>query len=232
MTTGSMRPLIGRGEELAAVRRRFAALGDGPALVGIAGDPGLGTTRLLAEIAAWAARAGAHVCSTTPEALPQALSALPVPTAPTALVTPTTPTTPAAPTAPTAPVVLLVDDVHRCGEEARGALTGLLESPRDGVLLVLGYRPRQCPPGLLAALTAAHPGRHAEHLDLAPLDRAGAEEFAGAAPCARHRATLHQDSGGNPRLLALLTASCEGPGTCPGDAPGAGPFAARRVRNR
>ncbi|MFK0050197.1 LuxR C-terminal-related transcriptional regulator [Streptomyces sp. NPDC090741] len=211
MTTGSIRPLIGRGEELAAVRRRFAALGDGPALVGIAGDPGLGTTRLLAEIAAWAARAGAHVCSTNPEALPQALSALPALTA--------------------APAVVIVDDVHRCGEAAREALTGLLETPRDGVLLVLGYRPRQCPPALLTALTAAHPGRHAEHLDLAPLDRAGAEEFAGAGLCARHRATLHQNSGGNPRLLALLAASCEGPGACPGeapgDAPGARPFAAR-----
>ncbi|MFE2477645.1 LuxR C-terminal-related transcriptional regulator [Streptomyces sp. NPDC059389] len=207
MTTGSIRPLIGRGEELAAVRRRFAALGDGPALVGIAGDPGLGTTRLLTEIAAWAARAGAHVRTTHPEALPQALSALPAPT--------------------TAPVVLIVDDVHRCDEAARKALTGLLETPRDGVLLVLGHRPRQCPPALLAALTATRPGLHAEHLDLAPLDRAGAEEFAGTALCARHRATLHQDSGGNPRLLALLAASCEGPGTCPGDAPGTHPFAAR-----
>ncbi|MFI5671325.1 LuxR C-terminal-related transcriptional regulator [Streptomyces sp. NPDC051704] len=207
MTTGSMRPLIGRGEELAAVRRRYAALGDGPALVGIAGDPGLGTTRLLTEIAAWAARAGAHVRTTNPEALPQALSALPAPTG--------------------APVVVIVDDVHRCGEAAREALTGLLEAPREGVLLVLGHRPRQCPPALLAALTATRPGLHAEHLDLAPLDRAGAEEFAGAALCARHRATLHQDSGGNPRLLALLAASCEGPGACPGDAPGTHPFAAR-----
>ncbi|MYT26966.1 hypothetical protein GTW69_43015, partial [Streptomyces sp. SID7760] len=183
MTTGSLRPLIGRGEELAAVRRRFAALGDGPALVGIAGDPGLGTTRLLAEIAAWAARSGAHVCTTNPEALPQAISALPALTA--------------------APVVVIVDEVHRCGESARVALTGLLQTPRNGVLLVLGYRPRQCPPAVLAALTAAHPGRHAEHLDLAPLDRAGTEEFAGAGLCARHRATLHQDSGGNPRLLTL-----------------------------
>ncbi|MGW1014574.1 LuxR C-terminal-related transcriptional regulator [Streptomyces termitum] len=260
MTTGSTRPLIGRERELAAVRGRFAALADGPALVGIAGEPGLGTTRLLAEIAAWAAGAGARVHTTTPEALPRTLAALPtaarphVPAAPGHVAAepartpaardrapgetaqaPAAParasarTAPAAPAAApsAAPVVVIVDDVHRCDGAARRALDGLLEAPGDGTLIVLGYRPRQCPPGLLAALTAPHPGRATEHLDLAPLDRAGAEEFAGAGLCARHRAALHRDGAGVPRLLALLAAACAGPGACPGEAPGSTSYPAR-----
>ena len=67
---GDVRPLTGREEELAAVRRLLPARGAGPALVELAGDPGTGKTRLLGEIAALAAEAGVRVRGVRPAELP------------------------------------------------------------------------------------------------------------------------------------------------------------------
>ncbi|MFJ6798013.1 LuxR C-terminal-related transcriptional regulator [Streptomyces sp. NPDC091268] len=239
MKTGSTRPLISREEELAVVRGRFAALtDDGPALVAIAGDPGRGKTRLLSELAAWAASAGAEVLTLDATDLPlpggAGIRPHPAPVPPPAGVREPArgPATGAAPGRPAASagLVVLLDDLHLAGPAARQAVLDLLRTPpRPDTLLVVAYRPRQCPPRLLAGLTAAHRTWRTEHLDLADLDRAAAEEFAGAGLCHRHRAALHGDSGGNPRHLALLAASCAGQGACAGDTPAGERFAAREA---
>ncbi|MEV6598250.1 AAA family ATPase [Actinoplanes sp. NPDC051346] len=56
-------PLVGRVVELAALRAVLYGHGDGPAVLVVAGDPGIGKTRLLAELLAEARREGRLVLS-------------------------------------------------------------------------------------------------------------------------------------------------------------------------
>ncbi|WP_432753714.1 LuxR C-terminal-related transcriptional regulator [Streptomyces sp. JL2001] len=205
---GDVRPLIGREEELAAVRRLLPARGSGPALVELAGDPGTGKTRLLGEIAALAAEAGVRVRGVRPAELP----ATGLPSA-----------------GPAEPLLLLVDDVHGGGPEAERALLAVLRTPpAEALLLVLAHRPRQCPPALRAELTAARGTWRTAHLDLADLDRTATGTFPAQRLCHRHHGSLYDRTGGNPRLLELLEASCAGPGACPEEEP-ADEAAARRA---
>jgi DNA-binding CsgD family transcriptional regulator/tetratricopeptide (TPR) repeat protein len=55
-------PLVGRGEALAAIEGMVAKLGDGmPGCLAIVGEPGIGKTRLLRELAIMAQAQGVHV---------------------------------------------------------------------------------------------------------------------------------------------------------------------------
>ena len=195
MTGETPRPLLGRAKELAVVDRMISALASGPALLDIAGDPGQGKTRLLAEIAHRAASAGAEVTTGAVEG-PGARQFQAAQSA----------------------RILLVDDAHTLGPDEVRELTAVLRtSARRAVLIVLAHRPRQCPAPLLSALTGPLPGWRVESLVLGDLDTATSVEFAGTGLCGRHRDELHLVSGGNPRYMELLTAACDGPEHCDGD---------------
>ena len=59
--TGPEAALVGRQSEMSTVRSKLAAITDVAAVLAIAGDPGIGKSRLLAELAGEAARAGRTV---------------------------------------------------------------------------------------------------------------------------------------------------------------------------
>ncbi|WP_395571184.1 LuxR C-terminal-related transcriptional regulator [Streptomyces sp. BK79] len=114
-------------------------------------------------------------------------------------------------------LMLLVDDLHDATHRINIALEQLLRhSPRTDITLVLAYRPRGIANRLLAALGGAQAQWDVDELPLTGLSREAAEELFPDHLCGRHQMTLHQESGGNPRYLDLLTSLCRGPG-CRGE---------------
>jgi predicted ATPase len=185
-------PPVGRRAELAVLDRLLDDLTAGrPGVVAVTGEPGMGKTAVLSQLAERARARGCEV----------------VPGCPAALLS----TVDDVRSARAGTLVLLLDDLHRADAAAIDLLTDLLTGllrrpPAAPVLLALAFRPRQAPPGLLAALAPA-PGEARTWLDLPPLTRAETDELLDrvdpALPALRRR-ELYESSGGNPGYLRAL----------------------------
>jgi DNA-binding NarL/FixJ family response regulator/tetratricopeptide (TPR) repeat protein len=164
----------------------------------VSGEPGIGKTALLGELAARAVGRGLTVRSVELE--------------------------PGVPFEHRGPDVLILDDVHRADAGLIGDL--LRRPPGAPVLLVLGYRPRQAPAALAAVLARGTAERielgpltAADTAELFGVGPAATRRGPGSTPNtgmgagmsrSRHRA-LHEASGGNPFYLAALARSAEDP---------------------
>jgi hypothetical protein len=106
-------------------------------------------------------------------------------------------------------VVLLLDDLHTAGGATLALLADLLDQPpRAPVLLALGYRPRQAGVRLRTLLSD---NRAVERLRLGPLSESDAAALLAATVPAERIRAVHRAAGGNPLyLLALAGADlCE-----------------------
>jgi DNA-binding NarL/FixJ family response regulator len=214
----TVRPhLVGRERECLALDRLLDRLDQGARVVEITGDPGIGKTRLLAELAGRAAGRGLPVLagrvseSAAPPPLGILLDALgdhwggrlqdgaaggqrafeAVRALLASLAEPG--------------MVLLLDDLHRADEASLDVLSRLLRRPpRAPVLIALAHRDRQSPRRLLAVLAAAAADRPVERLPLGPLGPEAAEVLLGSGGTRSWRRALHRRSGGNPFYLDAL----------------------------
>jgi DNA-binding CsgD family transcriptional regulator/tetratricopeptide (TPR) repeat protein len=180
--------LVGRTTELATLDRLLDdTIAGRPGVVAITGEPGMGKTTVLAELAD---RAGARGCAVlsgrAEESKPAPLAAL--------LSTMDTRTG----------LVLLLDDLHWADAPTVARLGDLMRRPPAApVLIALAFRPRQAPPGLLAVLAPA-PGEARTWLDLPPLTPDEVGELLGPQLPAGRCRELYEASGGNPGYLAAL----------------------------
>ncbi len=180
--------LVGRTAELAALDRLLDdTIAGRPGVVAITGEPGMGKTTVLAELAA---RAGARGCAVQPsEPSPAWLSTMDT----------------------RAGLVLVLDDLHRADAPAIARLGDLVRRPPAArVLFAVAFRPRQAPPALLAVLAPA-PGEARTWLDLAPLTPDEVGELLGPQVPARRCRELYEASGGNPGYLDALREPAELP---------------------
>jgi DNA-binding NarL/FixJ family response regulator len=216
MIESGARRFVGRDAELELVLGMLTDRAARPAFVVVEGDPGIGKTRLLAEIADRASRLGVDVrtgCATQFER-----------TMPFAMVLDAfghtladdgEPEAPAAASrryrryqlvrgelAAGGPALLVFDDVQWADPSSLELLTYLVSNPPPArVLMLLACRSVQCPPRLLAALGRQRP--HLRWLRLGPLGAADVERLLPNEPAAR-RELLYRGSGGNPLYLELL----------------------------
>ncbi|MDA0174740.1 AAA family ATPase, partial [Solirubrobacter taibaiensis] len=216
-------PLVGRGAELAALEE---ALGlPGFCAVEVAGEPGIGKTRLLAELAARADRRGGLVLSGSAselerdlpfgvwvDALDEYLHGL-EPRRAAALPGELGHVFPALPAVglvdryrlhravgalleELAPLTLVLDDVHWADPGSIELLGAVLRRPPDApVLIAVGVRPRQLPERLGAALERAAMMR----IQLGGLSLDEARSLVGSAA-----EGVYAASGGNPFYLRQL----------------------------
>jgi DNA-binding CsgD family transcriptional regulator/tetratricopeptide (TPR) repeat protein len=185
----------------------------GTRLLEITGEPGIGTTRLLRELAARATAAGATVItgsttitgSTVPPEDHDAIRAV-------------------LAAGPTRRLVLILDDAHLADDATLDLLAALLRRPAPvPTLVALGYRERQAGPRLRAALAGRSAEVAAERLVPAPLTAADVDTWlAGQGPAA-WRARLHRDSAGHPAYLRALIAEQPAFWAYLDDVPGADP---------
>ncbi|GIJ43558.1 hypothetical protein Val02_04440 [Virgisporangium aliadipatigenens] len=207
---------VGRTVELALLRTAL----DRGCVVALRGDPGIGKTRLLEELAADAERRGFPVLAgraaeferevpfgtvrnALAEHFDEAASGEFLPAeryrvyrAVRGLL---------ERTAAGRGLVLLLDDVHWSDEGSLELLDHLLRHPPRGrVVVAFAYRPRQAPERLVRSVEDAVRRGVATALDVGPLTfgEAGALMPAAAGPGERHR--LYEASGGNPFHLEIL----------------------------
>ncbi|MFF8729805.1 LuxR C-terminal-related transcriptional regulator [Streptomyces sp. NPDC015171] len=222
-------PLAGRDRETGRLGDIVAALAAGRgAVLDIAGDPGIGKTRLAAELTERAARRGLPVlraCALRTDARPfqvfrDAGCADPRPGERDRYDTVVE---------RAAGGVLVLEDLHGCDPASLELLLRLIRSPAPApYVLALVHRPRQSPPALLAALDHGVRTGTVTRLAPEPLDTAGVSALLAAwrAPGAggeeEHPAgdgrfvdRLTAASGGNPRQLRLLVAACWDPDQWP-----------------
>ncbi|GAA2553855.1 hypothetical protein GCM10010435_25320 [Winogradskya consettensis] len=186
MTAGThSREFVGRPTQRALLEECLRRSADQATLIDVAGEPGIGKTRLLEE---WAQAARAAGVTVDTEA-----------------------TTPAG-------RVVIIDDLHLADAATAARVLELLRRPAaTGGVLILAYRPRQTDPGLLAAIASAAARWSAHHLPLGPLTRGESTALVGAQLCGHHRATCYEESGGIPRYLEILAATCSEGGCRPTD---------------
>jgi DNA-binding NarL/FixJ family response regulator len=219
--------LVGRRAELAVLHGLVDA--GGPAIAEIVGEPGIGKTRLLDELAAAARPAGRLVLrgraaefegrvpfGLVADALDDQLAGL---AGADPLLVRSLWTGPPEPVeryrvhravaaslealAEPSGLVLILDDLHWADDGSTGLVEHLLRRPARGLLLVVAHRPRQTPDRLRVALAGAvHSGAMAR-IALGPLTQTDVDELLAAeAPDRRRR--LHAVSGGNPFYLQAL----------------------------
>ena len=103
------------------------------------------------------------------------------------------------------PCLIALDDLHWADQASLELLGHLLRRPPGApVMLVLAFRPPQAPPKLLSPLEAAERDGVCERLELAPLERAEAEELLDPSLDPELRGKIHRESGGNPFYLEQL----------------------------
>ncbi|MFF3499811.1 LuxR C-terminal-related transcriptional regulator [Streptomyces sp. NPDC003247] len=229
---------VAREAELAALARIVEALGNGHgSVVEIAGEPGIGKTRLATALAELAARRGLPVARaraaradptplqvfrdawTARRSFPQAAGNGPEPFDEDGRLTPAR---------WAAGGVLVLDDVHGCDPRSTAALARLARSPEPGpFVLALTHRPRQTPPGLLEALEDGVRTGTVTRIEPGPLDPpavaalltswrtpegTGPHDPAGLDGFAGQVCAA---AGGNPQYLRLLVAADWHPGHWP-----------------
>ena len=221
---------VGRGRELGLLDGVLAGLTPGTTrLVEVVGEPGIGKTRLLAELAGraaargWAVYRGVaselerdvpfgvlsdalrdRVPALSPEwTMPYRFSGGIRDTGREALERYRryrTATIAIGVLATGRGLVLILDDVHWADEPSLELLAHLLRNPPDcTLLLAAAYRPRQAGPRLSAAVAEA--GDDALRLELGPLSL---DEAAALLGPGTNAAALYPGSGGNPFYLQAL----------------------------
>ena len=215
-------PMIGRDGELAGLRALLSrAVAGSPAFAGVTGEPGIGKTRLCAELAAEARRRGARVlvgrCSQDDGAPPLYPWA--------AVLADLGEELPSGGSAEGAdfrlreqvvravlraaaqgPLVVVLDDLHWADTATLRVLRLLVETASTEPVLVVGtWRDRPPPAGDLADVVEALARRHAERILLHGLDAdaTGAVVAAVTArrPAPAEVAALRQRTNGNPFFL-------------------------------
>ncbi len=209
--------LLGRDREIATLTHALDRVRDGSALVvEILGEPGMGKTRLLVELADLAQAAGVRTVacggggharaldSALVEVLDvqlaglasQLLAGLPAHRHPSAL------RTLLGRLASVPPLVLAVDDAHNADEQALDLICELLHWPPSApLLLVLALRPHQTPTRLRQALDGAS---GVYRLPLAALTVAETAALAGLPATQAAELALHGNSNGNPFYVKAL----------------------------
>ncbi|WP_460966263.1 BTAD domain-containing putative transcriptional regulator [Pedococcus soli] len=215
-------PMVGRDEQLTATLEQLDRAEAGSAVfVALVGEPGIGKSRLAAELASRAGGRGAAVllgrCSQDDGAPPlwpwqQVLRGL-------GRDLPELPDDGSAPfavwqeivdevvdVARSRAVVVILDDLHWADVASLRVLRLLVESANDTRLLVLGtWRNRPEPTGALADVAEALARRHALRVDLHGLTAQEAtrvvETVAGAVPTSAQAQELVERTDGNPFFL-------------------------------
>jgi DNA-binding CsgD family transcriptional regulator len=221
-------PLVGRHAEQEALRGLLFPPSGRPELLALEGEPGMGKTRLLSEFpyvpgdhSAAVLRvsgdpaAGGGVCRALADALGiawngwgrreeghQAWAAV---------------RNGFEECAEDRPFILVVDDAHLMDSGSVQLVADLLGSPPSPAFrLAVGYRPRQMPPQLLAALSALRSPWQVTRLTLGPLSQDEASRLLPPEFCAGHLSMAHTLCHGNPRYLEVLVRACTGTGECGG----------------
>ncbi len=110
--------------------------------------------------------------------------------------------------AATRPLVLVLDDLHWADPASVELLGGLLRRPPDApVLVALGFRARQAPERMVAALERTHRAGSLIRVEVAALTRDEARELLGETVDDAAAAALYRESGGNPFYLEQLSRS-------------------------
>jgi DNA-binding NarL/FixJ family response regulator len=200
--------LIGRARERDAIERALTELPSQPVFV-IAGEPGIGKSRLLAHLAARAAAGGCAVreahASEFESDLPyglwaEALGRMPDGTGPDRHGRHRALRESLEELAGADPLVLCLDDVHWADPASADALAALVHRPPAApVMLALAGRAGRFPITLAAAIDAATRAGRVTALELAPLSEAEAAELIGQAAAA-----VYDQAGGNPFYLEQL----------------------------
>jgi DNA-binding SARP family transcriptional activator len=215
-------PMLGRDGELAGLQALLSrAVAGAPAFAAVTGEPGIGKTRLCAELAAEARRRGARIlvgrCSQDDGAPPlypwaAVLADLgaELPTGGTAegadfrLREEVVRTVLAA--AADGPLVVVLDDLHWADTATLRVLRLLVESATTEPVLVVGtWRDRPAPTGDLADVVEALVRRHAERILLPGLDADTTGAVVAAVtsrrPSPEEVSALQQRTNGNPFFL-------------------------------
>ncbi|MFJ9522863.1 ATP-binding protein [Kitasatospora sp. NPDC101801] len=228
-------PLIGREPELLYWEGLLDRLPVGGGFVEVAGEPGIGKTRLLAEFVSRAARRGVRVLSGRAtefesdvpfqvyrDALGNRLDEAFGPLGPDSL-----PHRPAGSTelldverfrvcqavggllqrlAEDEPTVLVLDDLHWADPRSVELTDHLIRHQLTGPFLLLAaHRPRQLPPRLLGTLANGLPGTGVHRLALPALTAEACAELAALVNPRANARDLFLQCGGNPLLLLALT---------------------------
>jgi DNA-binding SARP family transcriptional activator len=215
-------PMIGRDGELAGLHALLSRVVAGsPAFAGVTGEPGIGKTRLCAELTAEARRRGARVvvgrCSQDDGAPPLYPWAAVLADLGAAL--PSGGSAEAADfrlreqvvrtvldAAADGPLVVVLDDLHWADTATLRVLRLLVESATSEPVLVVGtWRDRPAPTGDLADVVEALVRRHADRVVLQGLDPGSTEAVVTAVtsrrPSAAEVSALQQRTNGNPFFL-------------------------------
>lgn len=215
-------PMLGRDGELAGLRALLSrAVAGSPAFAGVTGEPGIGKTRLCAELTAEARRRGARVvvgrCSQDDGAPPLYPWAAVLADLGAAL--PSGGSAEAADfrlreqvvrtvldAAADGPLVVVLDDLHWADTATLRVLRLLVESATTEPVLVVGtWRDRPAPAGDLADVVEALVRRHADRIVLQGLDPGSTEAVVTAVtsrrPSAAEVSALQQRTNGNPFFL-------------------------------
>ncbi|MEU7769160.1 AAA family ATPase, partial [Nocardia sp. NPDC049190] len=102
------------------------------------------------------------------------------------------------------PLLVALDDVHWADPASVELIGHLLRRPVPGMVLALGYRPRQAPRLLLSAVEQAIRDHLLREIELAPLTIGEAAALLGQRPGSSLVRELHAESGGNPFYLEQL----------------------------
>jgi DNA-binding NarL/FixJ family response regulator len=213
--------LVGRHREREVIAGALGRLRDGLAqVIAVTGDPGVGKTRLLGELAQLAGERGFVVLTGQASGYRTRVRLGPLTDALHEHLDRLDPLSLANHAGPGEPnrlyhavrtlleglappgLVLLLDDMHRADDDSVDLIARLLRHPpRAPILLVLAYRPRQVAVRLRQAVSGMARSCRFEWLRLPPLSEAEVEALLGTRGTPSWRRALYQLSGGNPFYL-------------------------------
>ncbi|HTJ67830.1 MAG TPA: LuxR C-terminal-related transcriptional regulator [Actinospica sp.] len=197
MTVHTVWPLVGREHEMSVLRGALADCADGASTaIELTGDPGLGKSRLLRELAEAGHAGGLTVLAGRATEFDRARS--PDDEIATLLTLATSADHGHG-------VLLCLDDLHWADERTVQRLHVLLRRPpATPLILAYSHRPRQASARLLASLHHAATHYRTTRLPLPPLDRQACRTLIRARHEPARREQLCAMSGGNPLYLQVL----------------------------